>query len=142
MQPIDHTDTYDLPEITLKNNNQIQVKTTEDNKTFDLTDILQDYHVEAEDPLIINVTAVSDDAFANDIRNKDKEDQDEFIRVYIKKDFSDMAFTSTYVDAFNKHAANGDLNEFTELIAAADTDDRYVPLTDGYGILDTEKGEV
>src|SRR5699024_6360830 len=113
-KPIENTDAYDLPDITLKNDNHLQVKTTEGNKTYALVDRLQDYHVEAKDSLVINVTSVNDDSFAIDIRNKDKEDQDEFIRLYMKKDFSDMAFTSTYVNAFNKHAANGDLNEFID----------------------------
>ncbi|MED4401921.1 hypothetical protein ABET41_20075 [Metabacillus fastidiosus] len=115
------TKQYKLPSIVLKENNQLEVKTAEGEKTIDLPELLKEYGVKESDELVINMRQVNDQMFTLDIQDLDIEDPEEgilYIGLFIKPDLSDFTASKlmnkdlqaaidsskldAYKDSFNK----------------------------------------
>ena len=140
---VESTTEYSLPIITLKADNQLQIKTLETEKVFDLPGILENYEIKPEDDLIINMESLSSKNFSIGIENTAMEDYDKrFVSIFIKQDLTDLIFTRPHYEELNQAIAKGKLVGYENLIFNKDLKEKFVPAIGGYGIFDVEKNKI
>ncbi|MGG3797577.1 hypothetical protein [Metabacillus fastidiosus] len=133
-----------LPSILLKENNQLEVKTAEGEKTIDLPELLKEYGVKEADELVINMKQVNDQMFTLDIQDLDIEDPEEgilYIGLFIKQDLSD--FTASKLMNTDLQAAidSSELDAYKESFNKVGDSKRYALVFEDT-ILDLEENQI
>ncbi|MBA4538857.1 hypothetical protein H1Z61_17595, partial [Bacillus aquiflavi] len=139
---INNLEDYDLPEVTLEENNQLTIKTSAGKKSFNLPEMLHKYGMTPTDKLIINVYSVNSNAFEVNIENTKIDDHNGLIGIFMKKDFSDVVVTSTFYKQFTNSVKKGELKEFKKLLYKTELNNRYIILNGGYGVFDKKEKKI
>ena len=137
MQEIDATNDDILPEIEWNKDNNLNITTRFGTKEYSLPETLKEFDLQPTDELIINGYALNKDEFGIAIENLERDDQNGFMFLFIKQDFSKLYATSSFEDPFHESIKSGKLKDFEQLIyQASPSDDTWKILHDHYGMLD------
>src|SRR5699024_8909093 len=134
---------YDaLPEITLEKDNKLHVNTQFGEEDFYLPDVLEEFDVNPTDELIVNAHTTNKDEFSIVIQNLEQDDDNQFIFLFIKQDFSDIVAVKSYEDEFQQSVVTGELNRFEKSVFKTESSNEYNILFDQYGVLDRDKDAI
>jgi len=134
-QTMDNPEEYDLPDITLKKEHILNIKTLKGKKTLNLIKVLKDYNVGIEDTIFIDLIAVNQESFQIDIKFK-VNDKKTTIILLMTQDLEDMLIFEDNDEAYVHHYQNGDLDAYQDLFTPIDDDGRFLQIAQGI-IIDT-----
>ena len=134
-------DSYDqLPIFHLKDANVLEIETNEAVQTFNLADLLEDYDVNKDDKLIINLWAVGKSNFQFETYNHSNEELSlKEISMFMTNDFEDVLVTQTYTKDFLNDVLDGKTEPFKNLLVQLDEDNRYLKAVDSHTIIDLQE---
>ncbi|MGG3804199.1 hypothetical protein [Metabacillus fastidiosus] len=138
------TKQYKLPSIVLKENNQLEVKTAEGEKTIDLPELLKEYGVKESDELVINMKQVNDQMFTLDIQDLNIEDPEEgilYIGLFIKQDLSDFTASKLMNKDLQAAIDSSELDAYKDSFNKIGDSKRYALVFED-AILDLEENQI
>lgn len=92
--PVNDTDQYSLPSVTMKDNNQLEIKTTENQRTIDLNEAMKDYGVSSETKFILNIEAINKNNIVFVLEDVSKlGDLNELYYLFVDQALSDFTIT-------------------------------------------------
>ncbi|MDY0405166.1 hypothetical protein P5G51_006900 [Virgibacillus sp. 179-BFC.A HS] len=136
-QGISNKAIYNLPQISMENDNVLHVKTKTNERDFDLVDVLKEYKVKKTDKIIYEVTALTDEAFQLYVKDMDLSKTSKTdMTLFIKQDLSDIVVTQLYPGKLDKALDKNNLILYKSLLTKLDADRYLVKSASGYRILD------
>ncbi|MCV9884530.1 hypothetical protein [Metabacillus halosaccharovorans] len=92
--PVNDTDQYSLPSVTMKDNNQLEIKITENQRTIDLNEAMKDYGVSSATKFILNIEAINKNNIVFVLEDVSKiGDLNELYYLFVDQALSDFTIT-------------------------------------------------
>ena len=104
-QSIDKPQEYNLPSVTMQENNHLKIETNSSEKILQLSEIMREFNVKDSDRLIFNLSAVNEEFFALEIEDTSIEVEEGgslYLGLFVKQDLSDYVVSSLHVNDLQK----------------------------------------
>lgn len=92
--PLKNIDQYSLPSVTIRESNQLEIKTTENQRTIDLNEAMKDYGVTSDTKFIVNIEDMNENNIVFVLEDLEKSGyQNELYYLFINRELSDFTIT-------------------------------------------------
>lgn len=135
-QPMD----YSLPLIQIQEDNILHIETDEAEREYDLTELLSNYDMQANDDISVNVAAVTEDSFQIDINNNSKDYME--VGLFFKQDLSDVVVSKPFGSELEKSLQEGKFADFEDLFVELGSNGHLFKTALGHEIWNKEKKEL
>ncbi|NPC94625.1 hypothetical protein HOO54_20945 [Bacillus sp. WMMC1349] len=140
---INNHEKYNLPQVKILRNNQLEVKTKKNNKILDLPVLLKRYGVKNSDELKINLYVVNAKCFSLVIQDYSiKDSVNSTVGLFITQDLSNIKTTVIAKEKLQKTLSTGKLKNFYNLLDKIDESGRYSLLFFDDMILDKKANQL
>lgn len=141
---IEKTNEYHLPLISLEENNQLNIKTNESEKTFDLPELMKEYDVKKSDDMVVNLKSLNNDHFVIEIQDfsvESVEGWDLFMTLFVKQDLSNIVISELYDEDLQSKLDSGELKDYYKGFQKVDPSSQYSKMF-GNKIIDNKLNKI
>ncbi|WP_139367265.1 hypothetical protein [Metabacillus halosaccharovorans] len=143
-QSIDKPQEYNLPLVTMQENNHLKIETNSGEMILQLSEIMRELNVKDSDRLIFNLSAVNEELFALEIEDTSIEVEEGgslYLGLFVRRDLSDYVVSSLHFNDLQKTLESGELDNYLEVFPKVDSEGKYSYLF-GDTIVDTQKNQI
>ncbi|MBU7594490.1 hypothetical protein [Metabacillus halosaccharovorans] len=138
--PLENYEQYSLPSIAMKENNQLEIKTTENQRIIDLNNEMKQYGITGTTEFIMNIEAVNEENFVIVLADTAKGSRlRELYYLFIKRDLSDFTITQLKYEETQEIINSNVLKPFYDIFPG---EGDYKSLFNNISILDVTTNKI
>lgn len=138
--PLKNTEQFFLPSVTMKDNNQLEIKTTENQRTIDLNEAMKEYGVTNATEFIINIEAVNENNLVIVLEDIEKLGRArELYYLFIDQKLSDFTITQLKYEETQNIVESNILNSYYDIFPEVG---EYRSLYNHISILDVSTNKI
>lgn len=137
---VENIDQYSLPSVMMQDNNQLEIKIEDNQKTIELNEAMKDYGVTNTTEFIINVEAVNEGSMVITLEDIEKLGQArEKYYLFIDQGLSDFAITQLKYEEMQEIVDSNVLDSYSDIFPK---EGEYRSLFNGISILNVETNKI
>ena len=138
--PLENYEQYSLPSIAMKENNRLEIKTTENQRIIELNNEMKQYGITGTTEFIMNIEAVNEDNFVIVLADTAKGSRlRELYYLFIKRDLSDFTITQLKYEETQELINSNVLTPFYDIFPGAGD---YKSIFNNVSILDVTTNKI